>query len=302
MYETDTAGQFTEWMRAKRSAPETTTRNYHRIVGLWIEFMPTAISERTSEDVEAFTSRPRRTGRPAAPATVANEVAILGSFYKWGIARLGWLDNPATLAARPKVHNRQPRPVDDETWMRLWNSRLTAEARVALGLGYFAGLRRAEIVALRGNQVWGRSIVNFTRKGGGEDRVDLGDLVDHYVEFLPHLIGDPETFECDLRQLARQRGEQRLMSWPSTAPRSLNKRLRKWLVRAGFQPDEFTPHQLRHSFATNLLDSKVPLHLASDLCNHSSVNVTMRYIKTSGGRLAALRTNRPLTQGSNHAN
>jgi site-specific recombinase XerD len=164
---------------------------------------------------------------------------------------------------------------------------LPTDARVALGLGYFAGLRRAEIVSLRGDQVGrDRRLVAFTRKGGGEDTFDYGDVLDHFAWSMPHL--EPGRLETPLRRLALQRGPDSLMPWQSLRPQALNRRLTRWLDEAG-RPGAFGPHMLRHSFATNLLRSGVPLDVACDLCNHSSPTITMRYVHTGGGRLAALR-------------
>lgn len=283
------ATAFADWLRTKRNAPPSTLEKYRRLTLAWADFAPTDLAERTPEDVEAFTARPRRGARSqAAPATVANEVAVLGSLYRWGMARLHWPENPAALAGRPKVHNRQPRPVDDDVWLTVWKSDLGLDARVALGLGYYCGLRRAEITSLHGNQVWGGALVNFKRKGGGEDRFDYADVVAHFDTFLPHLQAG--RLVEPLRSLALSRGTAGLMPWGDwCSPKALNDRMSGWLASAGVCSDAFTPHRLRHSFATNLLRSGVPLDVACDLCNHSSPTITMRYVRTSGGRLASLR-------------
>jgi site-specific recombinase XerD len=294
---------FVDWMRDKRSATRQTLDKYQRVCEAWAGFSETPLAERTPEQVEAFTGRARRGGRKAADATVAVEIAVLGSFYRWGQARLDWPSNPATLAGRPKVHNRNPRPVSDGLWRALWSCEsLPDDARVALGLGYFAGLRRSEIVALRGSQVsWGRQLVNFTRKGGGEDTFDYGDVLDHFTWSLPELVIDPALLEAPLRRLTLNRAERRVMPWGDyIAPVAVNKRLPAWLRLAGLASDAITPHMLRHSFATNLLRTGVPLALASDLCNHSSPTITMRYVKTGGGQLAGLR-NGSLVRVDTHA-
>ena len=279
---------FVDWMRRKREAPATTLDTYRLTVRAWAAFLPTPLAERTSDDVESFTARPRRGGTAAKPATIAREVATLGSLYRWGQHRLNWSSNPAALAAKPKVHNRQPRPVQDEVWMQVWTAELPDDARVALGLGYYCGLRRREITSLRGGQYWGGVLVNFTRKGGGEDRFDVSDMLAHWQFAVPHL--QPLRLSEPLERLARQRGDLALMPWGDWAsPKGLNRRLGRWLTAVGLQSDAFTPHALRHSFATNLLATGVPLDLACDLCNHSSPSITMRYICTGGGRLAALR-------------
>lgn len=290
MNDQDAARAFAEWQRTKRGAPQGTLEKYRRLTLAWAEFIPTPLAERTPEDVEAFYGRPRRGSGEAAPATVVNELAVLSAFYQWGQARLSWPANPARLAGRPKVRNRQPRPVDDSTWIDVWRSDLTLDARVAMGLGYFCGLRREEVTRLRGNQVWGGALVDFTRKGGGEDRFDYSDVLAHWQRTLP--ATEPLRLVEPLECLAHSRGPLALMPWASwNSPKGLNRRMCNWLVECGIESDTFTPHQLRHSFATNLLRTGVPLEMAAELCNHSSVTVTMRYVKTAGGRLASL--NRP---------
>jgi len=283
------ARDFVDWMRRKREAPPTTLDTYRRTVTAWADFLPASLADRTSDDVEAFTARPRGRGvTEARPATIAREVATLGSFYRWGQARLGWPNNPAVLAARPKVHNRNPRPVDDATWLQVWTADLPVDARVALGLGFYCGLRRREITSLHGSQYWGGALVNFIRKGGGEDRFDVADMLAHWQVKAPHL--QPLRLTEPLERLARLRGDLALMPWaPWSSPKALNVRMYSWLDDCGLGSAAFTPHSLRHSFATNLLRTGVPLDLACDLCNHSSPTITMRYISTGGGRLAALR-------------
>ena len=152
------------------------------------------------------------------PATIAVELSVLGSFYRWAMARHAWPSNPVPLAARPKVHNVMPRPVDDDTWLEVWLSEeLPDVARVALGLGYYCGLRRAEILALHGNQVWGQALVSFTRKGGGDDRFDYGDVLAHWDHHMPRLPAG--LLEGPLRQLARTQARSP-MPWSSVRPQA----------------------------------------------------------------------------------
>lgn len=281
---------FTTWMRERRGAQRGTLDKYHRLCRTWATFLSTPLTDRSAEDVEAFVARDRRGGEAAANATVVNEIAVLTSLYRWGHERLGWGENPAALAGRPKVHNRLPRAVDDDTWLTVWTHELPVDARVALGLGFYCGLRREELTTLTGSHYWGRALVNFIRKGGGEDRFDVGDVLDHWEHTKPEL--EAHRLEGPLTQLARQRGTDALLPWGSwVQPRAINKRMGRWLADAGLAPDAFTPHALRHSFVTNLLITGVPLHVVSQLANHSSVTTTMRYVKPAGGQLARLRTN-----------
>ena len=72
---------------------------------------------------------------------------MLRTFYRWLHAR-GEIDvNPCELLVAPTVRNVQPKPIPEDDWLALYNAADTAE-RVMLGLGFYGGLRRAELTAL----------------------------------------------------------------------------------------------------------------------------------------------------------
>lgn len=71
-------------------------------------------------------------------------------------------------------------------------------------------------------------------------------------------------------------------------PDQFNKRLVRALRRNGLDGNEFSPHALRHSFCTNLIDVGVPIQVVSRLAGHSSINITMRYVDTGEDPLADL--------------
>ena len=130
-----------------------------------------------------------RRGRMAAPATLhRGTCSTIDGFYRWLQARGYVGENPARLVCTPTVHNRQPRPVSDADFLRLWDAADGADA-VVLGLAFFCGLRREEITRLRVHNVSvvDRKLVNFARKGGGEDTVPIGSMLDTFDYRLPHL-------------------------------------------------------------------------------------------------------------------
>lgn len=299
-----------DWMRdVRRRAPKTV---YDYAVKLesflgWID--STALEDVALEDIEAWLQRPRTGrghGRTGAEATLQKEVAVLSGLYAWANARGLARRDPTALLVAPTVRNENPKPVSDGTWIRMWSCEaLPAEAHVVLGLGYLCGLRRAEIAALHGSQVNVRAarFEGFVRKGGGDDVLDYGELVGVYADALPRLLpGGPETFLGPLHQAVTRAGDGLLLAWGHTSqrerakyrrpdstndPQLVYKRLAKWRRLAGVE--HFTPHQLRHSFVTNLLRADVPIHLVSRLANHSDISITMRYAKLGGQDLRQWR-------------
>jgi integrase/recombinase XerC len=258
----------------------------------------------TTAEIEAWLQRTRdgrAHGRPGAPATLHRDASTIRGLFRWLQAIGAVRKNPAELVCTPVVHNRQPRPVPDDVFCQLWDSVDDADA-VVLGLAFFGGLRREEITRLRVGHVdvGRRRLVNFVRKGGGEDTLPLGTMLDTFAQRLPHLgaerfwpliaaridLGARDRFVVGWSELglprrtaaAARRGVDQL------DPQHLN----HWLDRMTSRADvpHLAPHQLRHSCATNLLRAGVPLPIASNLMNHSNVHTTMRYMKAGGDELA----------------
>jgi len=310
----DVAREYLSWQRHTRRRTALTVYQYAGKLESFLGFVDhESLDAVSTEQIEQWLARPRRRGgkgQPAAAATIAKEVSLLRGLYRFAVAR-GWCQqNPTALLYVPTVRNENPRPVTDEAWQHLWQwPSLGDEARVVLGLGYFCGLRRAEIANLRVDQVDVRRqrLNGFTRKGGGDDVLDYGELVGVVCDALPHLVqGGPSTFLHPLERTVRGASSALVLAWTMTAPRTrakyprpetmndpqlIYKRMARWQREAGLV-QQFTPHQLRHSFVTNLLRAGMPIHLVSRLANHSSISVTMRYAKVGGQDIRAWRTQR----------
>lgn len=273
-----------EWAQVRRGRRPTTIVAYRHVMG---EFLPwvghTDVGAVTRADIEAFIARPHKRVERPKPATVKREISVLRAFFQWCEEEDLIERSPARAVHTPTVHNIQPRPIPDDVWRQWWGHDLPDSLRVALGLGFYGGLRRAEMVSLTVNQVTDEAVVRFVRKGGGEHTLPWADMRVALQKRLPHLVDDQNLMLPALRRL-RERGEDApLLSWSSLDPGEVNKRVRRWAARHSLP--SFTPHQLRHSTATNLLRAGIPLHLVTSLLNHSSPTITMRYVAAGASQL-----------------
>jgi integrase len=281
----EAAERWLEWSEVRRNRRPTTLMAYRQVLR---EFLPWVgamdVAAVTRLEIETFLDRPhQRVARPK-PATVKREVATLRSFFQY-CEDEGLVDrSPARGVHAPTVHNVQPRPIDDDVWRQWWGHSLPDGLRVALGLGFYGGLRRAEIVSLRCHQVTDEAVVDFIRKGGGTHTLPWADMRNALKRRLPHLVEDDDLLAPALRRLRSRGADAPLMPWASLDPGEVNKRIRRWAERHGLPT--FTPHQLRHSTATNLLRAGVPLHLVTSLLNHSNPAITMRYVAAGASQLA----------------
>lgn len=278
------------WMRQVRRSPKGTTDIYLHVMSKFCEYADEHnVASWDSVDaplIEAFLLRPRRGGKQAMPATQARERSTIQSFYSYALRRGVATVDPTLDVPVAKVRNRQPKAIADKVWHQFWFSDLPREDRVWLGLGCYAGLRRREIATLAPSDIdMGMGMVrNVQRKGGDEDIVEFVEGARIIHERLSFVLPDLDEWLDDVDWLATsRRGERTLITLDAADnPKALNLHLQRLLKRAEMPADLFTPHALRHTCATNLLRSGVPLEVAADYLGHSSVNMTMRYLKTAG--------------------
>jgi len=278
---------YLDWMRNVKHCSKATHTTYESRLYAWVEHRsPKSLLTAQRGDMETWLTREREkrgAGTHGAAATQRLEGSILRSFYKWvhqeGLTR----SDLAVGLQSPSVKNVNPRPISDSLWLELWDRPAMVYERCILGLGFFCGLRRSELAVLRPGQVTPTRIQDFPRKGGGEDTLNWKSIMSVYEQKLPHLVVNEDWFpEAIDAYTTYRRAAPRLFPWNDN-PQLFNKELSRMCSRLGIA--HVTPHQLRHSAATNLLRAGVPIMLVRSILNHSSVDITMRYVKAGGTEL-----------------
>lgn len=214
----------------------------------------------------------RRTGKVTAPATIARRLSCLTKFYEYGIRDVELLTySPVANARRPKVSEDSPTTgVDaaglDKLLTAAEHESLTAAALMSLLI--YNGLRIAEALAcdvsdLRHDS--GHRVLRVVRKGGKAATEPLSPVV---VRPLDDAIAGREAGPIFLNRAGDAR-----MNYAAAY------RLVRRLARKAGLPSAamITPHSLRHSFATELLGSGVPLQDVQDAMGHADPRTTRRY-------------------------
>lgn len=295
----------------QRTATNSTLYGYHAELMSFAEYMGTkSLLTASLEQMTEWSSIPRkRSVKTLSPGTIHRRIMTLRSFYRFlhEVAEV-LPKNPARKLTPPQVDNEDPKPVPEHIWTSIWFADLTDEMRVALGLSYFAGLRRHEVTSLRLEQFKDDPvpmIQGMKRKGhkrtGGFRYMTTVRLI---AQAFPHLIGDVNLFSDALERHRAAReatGRSLLLSWGDIklgtgAPRKypnltggiepqyFNKRLDK-LCR-DLKVPRITPHQLRHSAATNLILADVALVDAQKMLGHARPDTTVRYYQAGDDPLA----------------
>lgn len=216
--------------------------------------------------------------------TVARKESSLRGFYGFLVEQGQLPSDPAGQLEAPRLARSLPIVLNQEEVQRLLESPdedtlLGRRDAAMLELAYAAGLRVSELLNLQIEQInFAVGYLRCTGKGGKERVVPVHALaVDKVGRYLKE---DREQFHPAKRQRAiflNRRGHplSRMGFW---------KILRKHAVRAGIAK-KVSPHVLRHSFATHLLENGVDLRSLQEMLGHSDISTTQIYTHVSTKRL-----------------
>jgi integrase/recombinase XerC len=215
-------------------------------------------------------------------ATVARKIATLRSFYKF-LARQGEVQhNPVKIIRTPRQEKRLPRFLDPAEVKRLLdapkgNDFLSIRDAAMLEVLYSTGVRVSELVGLNLEDVDLIAEVARVRGKGKRERLSpLGSFAVRAVHrYLEARAGAPVH---DAEALFINRHGQRLNV------RSVRRKLAKYLAQAGLDPHA-SPHTLRHSFATHMLERGADLRAVQELLGHRSLSTTQIYTHVTASRL-----------------
>jgi len=296
------------WLADERRVSAHTLDGYCRDLAAFLEFQSrhgggavslADLESLRSADVRAWLAN-RHAERRARTST-ARAMSAVRSFFRH-LARRGVVDNAAVVAMRaPKLPRAVPRPLarGEAREAVATVGRLSAEAWIGLRdtalltLLYGAGLRIGEALALNQGDMPaasgdGGAILTVRGKGDKTRMVPLLPAVVAALEAYraAHPFGKAATDPLFVGARGRRLD-------PGVAQRQVRK-LRAWLGLS----ETASPHALRHSFATHLLDRGADLRSIQDLLGHVSLSTTQRYTAVAPERLkAAYRAAHPRARG-----
>lgn len=293
--------EFLRHLREERGASAFTVRNYEQ--GLrhfqdWFHAARGAFptwTELGRDDLRAYLRQLSREN--LGRATIQLRFSSLRAFYRFLITQGHATQSPVRGIALPRLERRLPRflpqtqvesllqaPVRSTQGDSSGESDREKLERVrdaaVLELLYSSGLRISELCQLTGGQIlWEQSCLRVLGKGRKERAVPTGspalEALRHYwKQWEYHPTSEQPVF------LAKPGSNQAL------APGQVQRRLKKYLAAAGLDP-ALTPHKLRHSFATHLLDNGADLRSVQELLGHAHLVTTQVYTHVSLERLRA---------------
>lgn len=288
--------QFIRYLSVEKNASPHTCRCYRRDLEGFQDFLKssgTVLSlageveiERVDRmDIRKYLSFLHRKNRKSS---IARKISTLRSFYKYLVREQVIPSNPAKSVSTPKAEKRLPTTLTVDEAFRLMESPQTISVkssegsrerrlrdRAILELLYSSGLRVSELVELNSNQLnLDLGIVKVMGKGRKERIVPVGakatEALEAYLKERGILGEDEPIFVNSLGGRLTARSVGRLMKKHSRQSGIFRK---------------VSPHSLRHTFATHLLDAGADIREIQEMLGHSSLSTTQRYTHISAGKL-----------------
>lgn len=223
--------------------------------------------------------------REYSKATAARKLATLRSFYKFCLRRGYLTTNPVAAIRTPKQEKRLPKFLEVHEVQKLLStpddgSLLGARDRAMLETLYSTGVRVSELVALNVSDVdlVGESL-RVRGKGRKERIAPIGPTaVSSIKRYLEMRAADPRNPTFDAEPLFVNKHGKRLST------RSVRRKLDKYLLMSGLD-SSISPHTLRHTFATHMLNNGADLRSVQELLGHQSISTTQVYTHVTTARL-----------------
>lgn len=283
--------RFLKYLRVERNASTLTTKSYREDLTALSEYLSDSRGECPSPgEITTLDLRGYAAAMHAADyakTTIARRLASMRSFFRFG-QREGWTkSNPAKPLRNPRKGRSLPHCLSSSDLKKLLEAPpgdgpMGLRDRAILETLYSAGLRVSELVGLNdGDLDFDEGIVRVRGKGKRERLAPVGSFaaraLRRWLRVRPLSLREPKG--ADAPVFVNKFGRR-------LTTRSVGRMLEKYLAITGLD-GRTTPHTLRHSFATHLLDRGADIRSVQELLGHKSLVTTQIYTHVS---TAALRT------------
>jgi integrase/recombinase XerC len=219
--------------------------------------------------------------------SIARKIAAMNTFFRYLMREGKIAVNPLATVSAPRKDLLMPRHLSVDEVFDLLGDRFKEDVkgkrdRAILEILYSTGIRLSELTALNREDVdFEQALIRVRGKGRKERIVPVGKpALDTLKDYLGKRSAAVEGGSSEERKgpLLTGRNNERIN------PRTVERIVDKYMRMSGSQK-KISPHALRHSFATHLLDSGADLRSIQEMLGHESLSTTQRYTSVSVGRL-----------------
>ncbi|MBP3821431.1 tyrosine recombinase [bacterium] len=274
----DLLSEYLEYIDVEKGLASNTVEAYRRDLGDFLEFCNTDEYNQISRNhLNSYILNLRE--RKFNPRTVVRKIASLRGFFKWLCANDYISINPAQTLEQPKLPKRLPKIITLEEIKTIFKEKLNSEEALIVELLYDCGLRVSELVNLKLNNIDLKSkYIQCYGKGSKERVVPFGtnaqNAINNYLK-TRDLIILKNKIQNNKTLFLRENGKSITRQDVYNFVRKLGEKIHKHI----------SPHTLRHTFATHLLENGADLRVVQELLGHSDVSTTQLYTHITKKRL-----------------
>ncbi len=269
--------EYLDYLEIEKGLAQNTLEAYRRDLEIFFEYCgDTGIAEIQRNKINAYIRDLHE--NHFSPTSIMRKIASIRGFFKWACTNGILKTNPALTLEQPKVPQKLPKVMTVEEINNLLNQNLNKLQRVIVELLYGCGLRVSELVNLKTTDydLKGK-FLECTGKGSKDRLVPLGKkAVEAIKNYLPERDYLLQKYNLNTKQfLINEKGKKVNRQEVYTLIHELGKKLHK----------SISPHTLRHTFATHLIENGADLRVVQELLGHSNVSTTQLYTHISKKRL-----------------
>lgn len=275
--------KFLNYISVEKGLSRNTVESYERDIKKFnLYYNDNGLSDITKKEILQFLSYLNKDG--LSPASISRNIVSLRSFYKFLVSEKEIVSDPTENLESPKKWNRLPKTLSYDEIDRLINhnkgnnpSGIRDDAMIELL--YACGLRVSELVSLKMNNInLDTGFLITIGKGKKERIVPVGEIALNKIRRY--------LFSGRANLLKAKRSDFLFVTWSGTpmTRQGFWKLIKKYAKEAGIKK-AFSPHTLRHSFATHLLDHGADLRAVQMMLGHSDISTTQIYTHVSRERL-----------------
>jgi integrase/recombinase XerD len=288
--------QFLEMMAAERGASKNTLDAYRRDLEDFLKVVKQkrlALKTIERKQLESYLAAFSVQG--LSSRTAARRLSSLRQFFEYLYAENIRIDNPTATVESPKLSRQLPTTLQASHMEQL----LTEAAKdtspkgirllAMLELMYGAGLRVSELVSLKKTalQVKDGKVAEFiliTGKGNKERLVPVGARAREALQ---------QYVRCQVSAQKAKKADHSIWLFPGSVGKPMTRQnfailLKALAIKAGIDPGLISPHTLRHSFASHLLEGGADLRVIQELLGHSDISTTQIYTHVANAQLKKL--------------
>lgn len=273
--------EYLEYLEIEKGLAQNTIEAYRRDLTAFIDFCSTKdvdeITDIKRSDINSYILKLKE--EKYTPPSVMRKIASMRGFFKWFCANDYSDKNPILTLEQPKLPKHLPKVMTTEELNNILNSHLNITEKVIVELLYGCGLRVSELTNLSIGDIDIRSkYIKCYGKGSKERIVPFGEkaksALKKYLQNREIIILE-NNLENNKKLLLKNNGKNITRQDVYNFIRKQGEKINKHI----------SPHTLRHSFATHLLENGADLRVVQELLGHSDVSTTQLYTHITKKRL-----------------